>query len=484
MDARAILWTDTGTYRRRYEKTANALIAVERALRSSRPLGGAEDEFLDLYRLVASADPQRFTQVWQDPFAYFWARLAYELVGSCVNSTPPPPRLERYCVALGASEPAGALALHLEEFKRLVLALEMISGRDRHFRRPLETRLPFSIPGSRYSVIGAGAIQVSDIVDGTLEAVHDGRPVRLRPGAAVIGPEMPQLVTRPIVRRGECELVLKAEAFFLPGVDAADALRDLPGRFQEQQIALLEDALALIERHQPSTFEHLAEVGRVIALKPAAAGDYSNVSYSDLPGAFILTAVEDAYWIADALIHELFHNRLFFIEDGQRILVEPDEGEEVADFYSPWRDELRPLSGLLHALYVYIPVCRFWLSVWRSAETSGLRKAYVEDQAIRGSLQIRIAARQLRRYARFTDFGAELFKELATEVEAVRATVDGLRLSPVAPAMITRADGQIVVGGVGPDGRPLTVVDTIRHHVKRYDVRGQCGDLEAILNRS
>ena len=39
---------------------------------------------------LAAADPETFTTIWEDPFAYFWARLAYELVGWCLNPEPLP----------------------------------------------------------------------------------------------------------------------------------------------------------------------------------------------------------------------------------------------------------------------------------------------------------------------------------------------------------------------------------------------------------
>ena len=112
MDAQTVLWTDTDVYQRRYEKTATALMAVERALRARRPLGGGEDEFLSLYAVLAAADPGTFTPIWEDPFGYYWARLAYELTGWCLNPSPLPEGLEKYCAALGTEEPHRALALH------------------------------------------------------------------------------------------------------------------------------------------------------------------------------------------------------------------------------------------------------------------------------------------------------------------------------------------------------------------------------------
>ena len=480
MDARAILWDDTAIYLRRYEKAATALIAVQQVLRSRRPLRGEEDEFLDLCGSAVSADPEHFTQLWRDPSAYFWVRRAYELLGSCLNPASRTPELEKYCSAIGSAKPQEALALHLEEFKKLIIGLKMISGGERRFRRPMETKLPFSIPGSRYSVTGCGSVRATGIDRRMLEVVYNGESIHLEIGNRPAGADAPRIAECPMAWRGAYELLLKPEAFYLPGIGAADVLHDVPDCFQEQQVALLEEALELIERHQPFAYEHLCEVVRVIALKPPASGQYSNVSYSDLPGAFILSAFQEPYWIADALIHELFHNRLFFIQEVEPILIEPD-GAETANFYSPWRDDLRPLNGLLHALYVYIQVVRFWSCVWRSGETGGQRKAYVADQAVRGTLGVAIAASQLRRHGRFTKVGAELFAELESEAETAVSAMSALGLSSAVPAMIARPDGEIVLSGIGPHGRPLTVIDTMRQHARRHDVHRQCSDLEAIL---
>jgi HEXXH motif-containing protein len=483
MDARTILWTDAEIYHRRYEKAARALIAVERALRANRPLRGEEDEFLDLYDDLAAASPEHFTQIWQDPYAYLWARLAYELVGSCLNPAPSPRHLEKYCAALGTSEPRAALVLHLGQFKRLVLALAMISGKDRRLRRPLDANCPLSIVGSKYSVIGHGRILIRGIIDGSLEVIHEGRSTRLSLGEVPLGSDGPRLVERPVARCGDYELLLKPETFHEHGIEGGEVLLEVPENFQERQVALVEDALRLVERHQPAAFEHFCDVILLTALKPPSLGTYSNVSYTDLPGAFILSAVQEPYWIADALVHEFHHNRFSFIEEQEPVL-DFTGGDEPEEFYSPWRDDPRPVNGLLQAVYVYIPVCRFWFSIWQSGETSGDRRAYVEDQAVRAALDLKVGASQLRLHARFTDFGAGLFKEMEREIDSLNARLPVLGLSPGAPAMIARPDGQIVLGGRASDGKPLSVIDTIRSHARQFGIHGQCRDLESILGRS
>jgi hypothetical protein len=95
---------------------------------------------------------------------------------------------------------------------------------------------------------------------------------------------------------------------------------------------------------------------------------------------------------------------------------------------------------------------------------------------------IRIGAHQLRARARFSEFGAALFKEMEKEAESLWATGSTLGLTPSAPAMLVHPDGNFVVGGVDKTGRTLSIIDTIRQHQERHDLHRQCADLDAILN--
>ena len=482
MDALTTLWSDTDVYQRRYEKAATALMAVVRTLQARRPLAGGEDEFLALYADLAAADPEIFTIIWQDPYAYFWARLAYELTGWCLNPAPRPAALEKYCAALGTDDPRRALMLHLEEFKRFLIALEMMTGRTRRFASPFATVLPLSIPGTPYSILGAGTISVIGVAGAALDVIHDGSTMRLKVDNAPPEKSAPRLVKRPVVQQKDLEVCLKPETFCVSTIDGASVLLDQPDDYQQQQLPLIRQALVLVERHHPDALAHMCELLQVIAMKPHTVGDFSNVSFSDLPGAFILSAVREPYWIADALIHESMHNRLFFILDRGEILEGVGDGVDTGEFYSPWRDDLRPLSGLLHAVYVHIGVSKFWFSVCRSGETSGAHREYAEDQAVRAILHLKMGVAQLRRHATFTARGVGLFEELAREVDDLTAAMRALNLSPLAPGAIARGDGTIVPFAVDDAGNRITVLDSVIAHAEKYDTQRQCGDVKALLN--
>ena len=122
-----LLWTDTGVYCRRLEKSAAALIAVERSLRSETHRVPGADGFLELYQWLSCVDAGVFTKVWSDPAAYYWVRRTVQFLAA-IHGAPLGTLEHAYCTEVGASGILDALRIHLGEFKRFVLAAAMISG--------------------------------------------------------------------------------------------------------------------------------------------------------------------------------------------------------------------------------------------------------------------------------------------------------------------------------------------------------------------
>lgn len=93
------------------------------------------------------------------------------------------------------------------------------------------------------------------------------------------------------------------------------------------------------------------------------------VSFSDdiVPGALFLglgnrSSVVDVYDITESLIHEHRHQKLYLLNRRVELV-----GRDHPLVPSPWRGELRPPSGLLHAAWVFVELRRFWLYVQRVA---------------------------------------------------------------------------------------------------------------------
>ena len=79
----------------------------------------------------------------------------------------------------------------------------------------------------------------------------------------------------------------------------------------------------------------------------------------DLKRVVFASYAADPHRLAEAIIHEVAHSYLNRAADVD-LLVRPD----MNWVYSPWRDDSRPVIGLLHALYVFAMIGRF-LNSWR-----------------------------------------------------------------------------------------------------------------------
>ena len=138
-------------------------------------------------------------------------------------------------------------------------------------------------------------------------------------------------------------------------------------RFEEPDIAaraapVVAEALDIVAAWRPAVHDEMLTICRAIQfVRDPSAHPEKIVSFSDnsVPGALFVSVVQgnriiDAYDLADSLIHEHRHQKLYLLE--RRFPMTEPGGLVV----SPWREDLRPASGLLHALFVFVELRRFW----------------------------------------------------------------------------------------------------------------------------
>lgn len=157
-----------------------------------------------------------------------------------------------------------------------------------------------------------------------------------------------------------------------PVVHATDAWLRRPFgdaiHFEDQDVLpaalpLLQEALGILDAWRPALVRELRMICRAVQfIRDPAADPDKIVSFSDnaVPGALYVSVRQrggliDAYDLADSLLHEYRHQKLYLLE---RIapVVEPTTRKVV----SPWRQDLRPPSGLFHAIFVFVELRRFW----------------------------------------------------------------------------------------------------------------------------
>jgi len=118
----------------------------------------------------------------------------------------------------------------------------------------------------------------------------------------------------------------------------------------------------------------LTREGRLVGA--SSAGAFGAISLSEKPSA------DD---LADALVHELQHSKLNAVFE----ITILHEAHHCDYFYAPWRDDPRPLDGVLHGIYAFTSVVEFWHD--RRDQVPENRVADAGSTFVLRALQVRMA---------------------------------------------------------------------------------------------
>lgn len=113
------------------------------------------------------------------------------------------------------------------------------------------------------------------------------------------------------------------------------------------------DAFDII-RKVPRLFSTIITLVKSVHLIKPESDDY-DISFSEphIPFSIFISSPRqnnkvNALRVAEAIIHEAMHLQLTLVEK-----VNPLVASAVSQYYSPWRNDLRNIGGVLHALYVF-----------------------------------------------------------------------------------------------------------------------------------
>lgn len=91
-------------------------------------------------------------------------------------------------------------------------------------------------------------------------------------------------------------------------------------------------------------------------INPNPDSTHYSFTAKNLPGVMFLSGSYRFLPLCEAIVHEYHHHELYVLLATQNVL-----GEETGRlFYSPWRTDARPLSGLFHAVHVFTAVADFY----------------------------------------------------------------------------------------------------------------------------
>jgi hypothetical protein len=187
------------------------------------------------------------------------------------------------------------------------------------------------------------------------------------------------------------------------GLTPTGPLCDAEGaRWQE---LLAEAWRLLVSRHRADAEILAAVLDVIVPVEPDPAARGISATSADAFGAVAMSLPADATALAVGLLHETWHsllNAVHYLFDLHR---EPDTLG-----YSPWRDDPRPASGILHGAYAYLAVTRFW----RAEARTGCGVAAFEFARWRGA--VAAAVRRLLSGGGLTAAGERFAGALLDEV--------------------------------------------------------------------
>jgi uncharacterized protein len=210
------------------------------------------------------------------------------------------------------------------------------------------------------------------------------------------------------VRAGAFDVLIDdLDPFRLPGLQ--DLAQSVPTRSWE---TALRDAWQLLEsHHQEAAAEVAAGISVIVPRRSPRSGLVSTSSPQSF-GAIGLSLPPDPVTGAETLVHETQHLKLGALQHIVTLIL-PEDGQR---FYAPWRDDPRPLGGLLQGTYAHLSVTGFWRRQRRFP--SGTRNADAEYARWREATALGIEA--IRSSGRLTAEGAAFVDGMADTIDAWR----------------------------------------------------------------
>jgi HEXXH motif-containing protein len=183
----------------------------------------------------------------------------------------------------------------------------------------------------------------------------------------------------------------------------------------------------LVDRHPARAAELAERPLTIVPLIDRGTGAGANATARDSVGAMALTPPPNAVALAQSIVHEFHHSKLGALLD----LVDLYDVEDSRRFYSPWRGDPRPVSGLLQGVYAFLAVTEFW-QAYVGVGDGPVSSRLAAYEFARGRAQADAAIATLASAGSLTDAGRRF-------VDGLRCRVESLFAVPVDPALVTMA---------------------------------------------
>ena len=342
------------------ESVATAQLIQERLKRSSLELLAALKvlqnrglaQLGEAERLLRCLPNSNFTRVWSSPDAYFWTRLAFGfakggLKDGLVSKFAEWSRLTVDTFEQGLTERVTLIAL----------SGHAIAGNAVRLDVPTSLPRTGTMAGTSIAWTLTEELRVFGTVNGRLlvgTSLESARPLDPTNYGGVL--RMPE------VREGDVYIDVWSECVRVDclGLEQNQRVSDLS--LLQRQAEIFERALAIIRAAAAPFYEEVLLILRSATPLVADGRSLPSSSNSAITGVMWYSETEIPELLAEMIIHEFSHTKVFLLQDVDPLLDRTAHGSgwEICDLYSPWRDEPRPPNGILHGFLVFSEAALFW----------------------------------------------------------------------------------------------------------------------------
>ncbi len=142
-------------------------------------------------------------------------------------------------------------------------------------------------------------------------------------------------------------------------------------------------------------------------------------TFREIPGLLILSWMSDTSVIVEALVHEYHHHKLNALLNLDPIIL---ESSLEAIYYSPWRDDPRPLSGILQGIYVFQAVLEFGHKILKT-DIPILQEKRLKQRVYTAKQQLLTALKVLTTNAKFSLIGQALIEAIEENIDRVQPEI-------------------------------------------------------------
>ncbi|MFI6130376.1 FxSxx-COOH system tetratricopeptide repeat protein [Micromonospora sp. NPDC051141] len=180
---------------------------------------------------------------------------------------------------------------------------------------------------------------------------------------------------------------------------------------------LLDESVSIIRAYDADEAEAFQSFVRcLVPLPPAPLLRPASSSSSAAHGYIAMSPPDDPVSFAGTLLHELQHLKFGALHN----LVPLFEHHDNPRYYAPWRDDPRPLGGLLNGTYAFTAVARFWHNRHQQPSLPHRDRTRAAFECGLWQHQVARALSQIRTDPHLTTYGHDVVTALTGVLDAMR----------------------------------------------------------------